>query len=211
MEAVHLHRTRMVTKGMTGNTRTTEELDQWIATQEARNLLVTGPPLAGKGGFAVDQLDGADSALLVTTTRSAPQQLEGTKVDRSSLSIVDCTPGETTGPGVRNVGTPADLTGISMPVSEFLHEAEQPVLAVDSISSLLMYVDEAPVFRFLSVLTSHVRQSGGIGLYTLDDGCHEDEVVATLEQLFDGKISLSADGEPAVEGIDDAPGDTLRA
>lgn len=201
----------MAIEGMTPDTKPTEKLDRWVATQQGRNLLVTGPPLAGKGAFAVDQLDDADAALLVTTTRSAPQQLAGTSIDRASLRVVDCTPGETTGPGVINVGTPGDLTGISMPVSEFLNEADEPVLAVDSISSLLMYVDEAPVFRFLSVLTSHIRQSDGVGLYTLDDGCHEAEVVNTLGQLFDGRIELSGDGtEATVDGLPEAPTDGLQ-
>jgi KaiC/GvpD/RAD55 family RecA-like ATPase len=199
----------MATEGMPHDTET-KQLDEWLASRQGTNLLVTGPPLAGKGQLAVDQLDGDDDALLVTTTRGAPKQLEGTSIDRASLSVVDCTPGETAGPGVTNVGSPADLTGISMPVSEFLQDTDEPVLALDSISSLLMYVDEAPVFRLLSVLTSHVRQSDGVGLYTLDDGCHEDEVVATLAQLFDGEISLFADGEATIDGIEDAPNETLR-
>jgi len=55
---------------------------------------------------------------------------------------------------------------------------------------MLLYTDPAPVFRFPSVLTTRVRNADGLGLYTLDPGCHEDETVGTLSQVFDGRVEL---------------------
>lgn len=174
-----------------------------LQSLRGQNLLVSGPPLAGKGAFVVEQLAEADEALLVTTTRDAARQLSGSGAE---CSVVDCTPGETGHSGVTNVGNPGDLTGISMPVSQFLDESGELALAFDSISSLLMYADEAPVFRFLSVLTGQIRQSNGVGLFTLDEGCHEPEIVNTLGQLFDGRIELSEDGtEARTVGIESLP------
>lgn len=199
----------MASQGLT-ETETSTDFEDRLRSLEGANLLVTGPPLVGKSPFALGQLAGADDALLVTTTRSAERQLEGTGLDVGSLSIVDCTPTDASGPRVMNVNTPADLTGISMPISRFLDGAARPRLAVDSISSILMYAEKAPVFRFLSVLTGHVRQSDGLGLYTLDEGCHDHETVATIEQLFDGRIELR-EGEDGPEiravGIDELPDD----
>jgi len=67
-----------------------------------------------------------------------------------------------------------------MPVSEFLRGADSPHVAFDSVSSMLLYTDPAPVFRFPSVLTTRVRNADGLGLYTLD----------TLSQVFDGRVEL---------------------
>lgn len=164
---------------------------------EGRNLLVTGPPMSGKAPLTIDYLDGADQAMLVTTTRSAMRLLDGTPLSVGEVPIVDCTPGETPGRLVTNLGSPGDLTGISMPVSRFLSKADEPVLAFDSISSLLMYADDAPVFRFLSVLTSHVQNAGGTGLYTFDAECHDTETFHTIAQLFDGRIRLDESGAEA--------------
>jgi hypothetical protein len=77
-----------------------------------------------------------------------------------------------------------------MPVSRFLADAEEPVVVVDSLSTFLLYNDDAPVFRFLSVLTAHVRRSGGLGLYTIDRGCHDEQTFRTVTQLFGGEVGL---------------------
>lgn len=164
---------------------------------EGQNLLVTGPPMAGKAELAIEHLSRTEQGMLVTATQSAPRVLDGTPLDVGTVPVVDCTPGETVGPSVTNLGSPGDLTGISMPVSRFLSRADRPALAFDSISSLLMYADEAPVFRFLSVLTSSVRNADGTGLYTLDEECHSTSTVRTLAQLFDGRVELDESGTEA--------------
>jgi KaiC/GvpD/RAD55 family RecA-like ATPase len=170
------------------------------------NLVVTGPPMVGKSRFAADALEKAEDSLLVTTTRNAFQQLRVTDIGLTDVDIVDCTPTPIEErKGVTTVGSPADLTGMSMPVSEFLRGADSPHVAFDSVSSMLLYTDPAPVFRFLSVLTAHVRNADGLGLYTLDPGCHEDETVGTLSQVFDGRVELrERDGrrEARVVGLD---------
>ena len=165
-----------------------------LADTTGENLLVTGDPLVGKRSFVLDVATEAAVAgrdvLVVTAAKGAgalPRRLR----EARGLSVVDCSPGTGESFGsVTTVGTPADRTGVSMPVSRFLADAEQPVVVVDSLSTFLLYADDAPVFRFLSVLTAHVRRSGGLGLYTMDRGCHEEQTFRTFAQLFDGDVGL---------------------
>lgn len=129
--------------------------------------------------------------LLVTTTRSAE------RFDASARSvadeIVDATP--RTAEHATNVGSPADLTGISMPISTFLQDAEDPAVVVDSVSPLLYYAEVAAVFRFLSVLTTHISRSDGLGIYAIVPAAHPVETFATFEQVFDGHLELDGPGD----------------
>ena len=164
-------------------------IDKWLAGTTG-SYIVYAPPLSGTTSF-VDEVgskrDG--ETLLVGATRGLD------RTPRSALesvsSFVDCTPTESE--HTASVGSPGDLTGVSMPVSEFLKSAENPVLAVDSVSTLLYYADEAAVFRFLSVLTAHIGRSDGLGLFVMTPTAHDEQTVHTFEQVFDGRVDLEAD------------------
>ena len=165
------------------------EIDEWFA-EAAGSYVVHAPPTAGTTAF-VDHVSGQrdDTTLLVAATtglaRTPPTALEWVS------SVVDCSPTESGGAGA--VASPADLTGLSIPVSEFLESTEQPVLAFDSVSTLLYYADEAAVFRFLGVLTDHLRRRDGLGLFVLTPSAHEEQTVHTFAQVFDGRIDLERD------------------
>lgn len=172
------------------------------------NLLVSGPPLVGKRGFAMEVVETARErgrdVLLVTSARSATRLLD----DFEGVTVVDCTPTRVDHEGVTSVGSPADLTGISMPVSEFLRMATRPVVMFDSVSALSMYADPSKVFRFLSVLTTQVANADGLGVFTLDEGSHDEQTVETLAQLFDGRVEFREDDRrevraSAVEAVPD--------
>lgn len=183
--------------------RTGGGLPAHLLEQCEGNLLVSGPPLTGKDDIALRTLkaarDRGRDALLVTTTRSAPRLLN----DAEGVIAVDCTPVEVDGEGITSVGSPADLTGISMPVSEFLRDAGRPVVGFDSLSTLLMYAEVEPVFRFLSVLTTQVSSTDGLGVYTISEGGHDGEIVRTFRQLFDGCVELAGDsGVAQTSGLD---------
>jgi hypothetical protein len=165
------------------------EIDEWFA-EAAGSYVVHAPPTAGTTAF-VDHVSGQrdGTTLLVAATtglaRTPPTALEWVS------SVVDCSPTESGGAGA--VASPADLTGLSIPVSEFLESTEQPVLAFDSVSTLLYYADEAAVFRFLGVLTDHLRRRDGLGLFVLTPSAHGEQTVHTFAQVFDGRIDLERD------------------
>ena len=165
------------------------DIDEWLA-EAVGSYIVYAPPLSGTTSF-VDEVgsrrDG--ETLLVGATRGLD------RTPRSALesvsSFVDCTPTESE--YAASVGSPGDLTGVSMPVSEFLRAADEPVLAVDSVSTLLYYAEEVTVFRFLSVLTAHIARSDGLGLFVMTPSAHDERTVHTFEQVFDGRIDLESD------------------
>jgi len=172
-----------------------------LAAASGTNVLVVGRPMSGKQSFGVSVLaraaESGRDVLLVTGSRRITS-LPFDPAEAGRFGVVDCTPSsvEEDGPVV-DVGSPGNLTGISMPVSRFLDGARDPVVLLDSVSSLLQYADEEPTFRFLSVLTSDVAGSGGVGLYTFDEGVHSEQTYRTFSQLFDGRAELRGGGVSA--------------
>jgi KaiC/GvpD/RAD55 family RecA-like ATPase len=181
-----------------------------LAALQGTNLLVVAPPMSGKRSFGRSVLaagvgSGRD-ALFVTTSRSVAS-LPFDPAEAGRFGVVDCTPnsvGENA--PVVNVGSPGDLTGISMPVSRFLDGAEDPVVLLDSISSILQYADEESAFRFLSVLTSRLAAASGVGLYTFDEGIHSEQTYRTFAQLFDSRVELRGIGDAGTDPGGDTGG-----
>ena len=164
-------------------------IDEWLAGTTG-SYIVYAPPLSGMTPFVDEVGRGRDGeTLLVAATRGLDRTPRTTL--GSVSSFVDCTPTESE--RTASVGSPGDLTGVSMPVSEFLRAADEPMLAVDSVSTLLYYAEEATVFRFLSVLTAHIGRSDGLGLFVMTPAAHDEQTVHTFEQAFDGRIDLEAD------------------
>lgn len=193
---------------VTGRAESTASTSEALAATTGENLLVSGEPLVGKRSFAVDVATAAATAgrdVLFVTASTGADALPTALRESRNVSVVDCAPGTTEQVGsVTTVSTPGDLTGVSMPVSRFFADADAPVVVVDSISTLLLYGDQAPVFRFLSVLTAHVRRSEGLGLYTIEDGCHDEQTFRTFVQLFDGEVgvrTVESEGDAASEDV----------
>lgn len=175
-----------------------------LLDQSGRSFLGVGRPLAGKDRFLEHLLSQADAdardTLHVACTRGY-DRVEDSIPERTA--VVDCSPASARDSArVTTVGSPADLTGIGMPVSAFLEEVGQrPLVTVDSVSTLLGYADESAVFRFLAVLTAQIRRVNGVGLFLLEAGCHDRQTVSTFQQLFDGRVDVEAE-RVRVRGLD---------
>lgn len=184
-----------------------------VADLAGTSLLVTGGPMADKDAFVDGTvrrvLASNREAIHVTASRGYAQVADRLP---EAAAVVDCSPTPAPGePGVRDVGSPSDLTGISMPVSDLLERAGgRPVVTLDSVTTLLMYADESSLFRFLSVLTGQLRRVNGVGLFLLEEGCHDERTVRTYQQLFDGRVELEPERVRVrgVEGV--SPGWTSR-
>lgn len=48
------------------------------------------------------------------------------------------------------------------------------------------------VFRFLEVITKRIKSIGGLGIYLIDGGIHDEQETETLRQLFDGIIEIES-------------------
>lgn len=185
--------------------RRTDDVHDRLASLSGLSLLGFGTPLSGKDRFAeavVHRADAADRDVLFVAAATGHESL-AESLPRGT-TVVDCTPtGGSSPPGVVEVSSPADLTGVGMAVSRFVADAgTRPVVALDSLSTLLMYADPPTVFRFLTVLTAQLRRADGLGLFLLDRGCHDQETVATFRKLFDGQVDLESD-RARVRSVDD--------
>ena len=182
------------------------------------NLLLTGPPLTGKRKLAMDVLaDGTangDGAIIVTTKDGADRVLKDyakrTPYEGKPVAVVDCVTRQQGVGDVRDderikyTSSPVDMTGIGIKLSEFLQAfhrdrgIERNRIMVHSLSTLLMYSDLKTVFRFLHVFTGRIQSVDGLGLFCIDATAHDDQTMNTLNQLFDGIVTLSEDDEPDV-------------
>ena len=109
--------------------------------------------------------------------------------------------GPSASPKLRTVGSPGDLTGVGMAVSEWLADREgDPAIengAVVSLGSLTVLLDHVTLdraFQFLHVLSGRVSHAGALGYYYLDPAEHDRRTVATLETLFDAVVEHGDDG-----------------
>jgi len=189
-----------------------------VEVDPGTNILLSGPPLTGKRGLALDVLaEGTkhgDGAIIVTTKDNADRVLNdyGKRVDVENrpVAVVDCV---TRQQGVNDVrdddrikyaSSPVDMTGIGIKLSEFLQMfyqdegIERNRVMLHSLSTLLMYSDLQTVFRFLHVFTGRIQSVNGLGLFAIDSTAHDDRTMNTLKQLFDGIVTVSEDEEPDV-------------
>lgn len=96
--------------------------------------------------------------------------------------------------GIDRVGTPNDMTGISIRVSEVLNEwagtDRRSAVCFDSITALLQYVDVRAAYEFLHVLTGRLYAFGATGHFHLDPTAHSETTVAQMQTLFDATVRV---------------------
>lgn len=182
----------------------------------ASSVLFLTPSLGGADDACVSLLDPAapssTNVLWVTFTGLPTGRLEewtdraGGRPATAHVIAAGETAGSSDGDGpapdsIERVGTPSDLTGISIRVSEVLsewHDGDaESVVCFDSVTALLQYVDVETAYEFLHVLTGRLHAFGAVGHFHLDPGAHPDMTVARIQTLFDAMVEHD-DGEFAV-------------
>jgi circadian clock protein KaiC len=85
-----------------------------------------------------------------------------------------------------------DLAGLSYNIKEVLKKnADRRIRVVtDVLSSLLMLNQPDTIYKFLTQLFADVKQYDSVVLATLEEGMHPPNVLAAMQQLFDGVIEL---------------------
>jgi hypothetical protein len=187
------------------------------------SVLVAGPILGGTRRFALEMLtaDRGDGVVVIAADVSAREVLAG--IDRTGedttngrIRIVDCTQegGDDLGEFVSSVGTPADLTGIGI---EYAGQYEQVYArgfdavrtGIYTLTPLLVYSDDVrPVYRFVNTVTSRIRTADGFGVCVIDPRAHDERVLGSIAQAFDGRIDVRESDtgqEIKVSGLADQP------
>ena len=192
---------------------------QNTAVDPGTNILVAGAPLSGIRRLAFESLaygaHNGEGAVIITTRDSSDR----VRADFNSLlsdpelahvGIVDCVTrhqgrSASDSDDVKYTSSPHDMTGIGIKFSEFLDEfytqrnVKMNRIAIDSLSTLLMYSDLQTVFRFMHVLTSRIEDANAIGLHVLESDAHELEELNTLKQLFDGIVTVEEDQDLSIQ------------
>jgi KaiC/GvpD/RAD55 family RecA-like ATPase len=85
-----------------------------------------------------------------------------------------------------------DLAGLSYNIKETLKKnaGRRTRIVIDAISSLLMLNQPETIYRFLTQLFADVKQYDAVLLATLEEGMHQPQVLASMQQLFDGVVEL---------------------
>jgi hypothetical protein len=196
------------------------------AVDPGTNLLVTGPTLGGTRELLLRLLLGEDGVVIITADSSARKTLSefervGGSADRERVRVVSCTQEseDDVAASVSSVGSPGDLTGIGIEYSSQYEEVyargyDTVRTGIYTLTPLVVYSDDIrPVFRFVNTVTSRIRTADGLGICAIDPSAHEDQVVSSISQPFDGRIDVrESEGtiEIRVVGLPDQPDEWTR-
>ncbi len=170
------------------------ELDQLLKDgyPDKSAILIVGPPGIGKEAlgywFARAGLAKGEFCMYVTRL-SVPEIVQDTKAFGAEMNGSIVWFARDGGQSRIDIN---DLPGLSVTIKETLRKnGERPIRVVtDILSSLLMLNSPETIYRFLSQLLSEVKQYDAVVLATLEDGMHQPQVLAAMEQLFDGVLEL---------------------
>ncbi len=183
-----------------------------------KNYLVLGDKESGKEMFLYKLLQNAlqnkSGVLYITISKSADEVVSEilktapqiSSYLGSSLKLIDDFSRSVSSQATDNAYTkvlngPLDLTGLSVAMSsinsDFIKDGYQVVNILNSVSSLLLYNNNATVFRFLQFVCGRSKISGATSIYALDENMHTPEVTETTKSLMDGiiKLKLGDDGK----------------
>ena len=136
-----------------------------------------------------------------TTAREVEQKLEHYDVDREKATILDTLSIERgysrrSGEGVHYVTAPDDVDGIVETAAEFLESHSGKLrVSLDSVTEMAYYADEERAHEAVTALLELLDEHDAVGLFHLAEEVHDESVVETYRELFDGVISLDVDGE----------------
>lgn len=191
---------------------------------DTKNVLLLGPllcPADYEVGATLSRGEEGEpfNLLLVTFSQSADERLRVYRAYQKAapgetriLAVGSQTRGRQSGTietddgtvSVDTVSNPADLTRIGVKIDQTINRWDEGdsriVLCFHSLSALLQYVqDERRVFRFLSILRGRIQRQEGRAHYHMEDGAHDESLVALIRPLFDAVIRYDETGSVTVK------------
>lgn len=181
---------------------------------------VAGPPLTRKSRLLRELLvagnERGENALFVSTNDDAETLLRrfGWEPDDrpTNFHVVDCITRQSGVPAVEAdhtsyAASPGDLTGIGMYLTTHLERLSElggtgrTRVAVDSVSTLLMYEEYQTVFRFLHVVKNRLEIGDALGLFAINTETHDDQRVRTILGLGDGVVEVREEDDIEVRVV----------
>jgi len=85
-----------------------------------------------------------------------------------------------------------DLAALSFNIKDVMKKNSNRRIRVvtDVISSLLMLNQPETIYKFLDQLLADAKQYDAVVVATVEEGMHKPEVLAAMQQLFDGVVEL---------------------
>ena len=173
--------------------------------------LLYGPPFTGKQVLQ-------QAAIVAAVTRGVPAALvlHGVSADTMSQRLRRIEPrmadaeaaglityvdvhshflgDPTTNPNALYVDDPHDLSALARTLATRLGTTPG-LLAIQSMSTLLMDLGAAKAFQFLRNVVGRVQRAGGVGLLTLQSGMHTDSEVQMAKHVCGGMVELRKKGD----------------
>ena len=88
-----------------------------------------------------------------------------------------------------------DLNTINLVLLQAIADLEEGHLCLDNLTTLMTYSAPVSVIKFIQVLCARVKNRGVTGIYLLEAGVHEKEIVATLSFSVDGVLQIQEEEE----------------
>ena len=170
------------------------ELDQILGTgyPDRSAILVVGPPGIGKEalGYWFTQVGLAETDFCLYVTRLAVSEVldDLRAFHMNGQSQPDWMASE----GSETTCNVNDLAGLSFNIKQTLQKFgnERARIVTDLLSTLLVINPLETVYRFLTQLLAEVKRYDTVLLATLEEGMHQSNVLAAMEQVFDGVMEL---------------------
>ncbi len=167
---------------------------------EKSGILVVGPPGIGKEAlgywFAYEGLSRGDFCLYVTrlTVSEVLQDTRAFEPFKRGLESLKASAwvARDEGEVKCDLNDQNVLPRLSFSIKETIRKNRtRPIrIVTDILSPLLALNTPETVYRFISQLLSEVKEYNAVFLSTIEDRMHHPQVLASMEQLFDGVVQL---------------------
>ena len=156
-------------------------------------MLVFGSPDAGKEGlgywFTYSGLVRGDFCIYVTRlpVRDVLEDIKGFGIDFSQrIPVWFASEGGQIKFDIH------DLTGLSVKLKELVRDNTKQSIRIfaDILSPLLLLNPPEAMYNFLSQLLADLKQHDVVLMATMEEGMHDEKIMSSMRQLFDGVIEF---------------------